>query len=240
MEQWVELSMNQNLSLISSRLAADIARADVGIARGGHFPTVDLVGSREDLDTDLDADLGGGSRQNFDTNDTTTTYGIQVRVPIFSGGYTQSQVRRSQYLWIAAKERMSRVSRETERLARDAYLGVISEMARVSALQQALSSSETALKATEAGYEVGTRTAVDVLAARQKLVQAQTDYANSRYDYVLNVIQLRLAAGNLDQDTVSEINQWLSETAATPPAQPQSAPPQPAASQEPAAPPQQQ
>lgn len=217
MERWVELSMNQNLSLISSRLAADIARSDVGIARGGHFPTIDLVGSREDLDTDLSADLGGAAgRQKFDTNDTTNTYGIQVTVPIFSGGYTQSQVRRSQYLWIAAKERMSRVSRETERLARDAYLGVISEMARVSALQQALSSSETALKATEAGYEVGTRTAVDVLAGRQKLVQAQTDYANSRYDYILNVIQLRLAAGNLDQTTISEINQWLSETATTP------------------------
>ena len=148
-------------------------------------------------------------------------------MPIFSGGYTQSQVRRSQYLWIAAKERMSRVSRETERLARDAYLGVISEMARVSALQQALASSETALKATEAGYEVGTRTAVDVLAARQKLVQAQTDYANSRYDYILNVIQLRLAAGNLDQSTVGEINQWLSETAATPTTQPQPTAPPP-------------
>src|SRR5262249_14399019 len=121
--------------------------------------------------------------------------------------------------------RMTRVSRETERLARDAYLGVISEMARVGALKQVLSSSETALKATEAGYEVGTRTAVDVLAARQKLVQAQTDYANSRYDYILNVIQLRLASGNLDQATVSEINQWLGETTPTPPAQPGSPPP---------------
>jgi outer membrane protein len=143
-------------------------------------------------------------------------------------------VRRSQYLWIAAKERMSRVSRETERLARDAYLGVISEMARVSALQQALSSSETALKATEAGYEVGTRTAVDVLAARQKLVQAQTDYANSRYDYILNVIQLRLAAGNLDQATVSEINQWLAETNTPPTSQPPSPAPQGAAPASPA------
>ena len=221
MERWVELSMNQNLALISSRLAADIARANVNVARGGHFPTIDFVGSRQDTDQDIDTTIeipGDETRSVFSTDGTVDTYGVQVTVPIFSGGYTQSTVRQSQFRWIAAKERMTRVSRETERLARDAYLGVISEMARVSALRQALSSSETALKATEAGYEVGTRTAVDVLASRQTLVQAQTNYADSRYDYILNVIQLRLAAGNLDQATVAEINQWLGETAATPPA----------------------
>ena len=154
----------------------------------------------------------------FSTDGTTDTYGVQFNLPIFSGGYTQSVVRQTQYRWIAAKERMTRVSRETERLARDAYLGVISETARVNALKQALESSQTALKATEAGYEVGTRTAVDVLASRQTLVQAQTDYARSRYDYILNVIQLRLAAGNLDPQTVAEINQWLDESAPSVPA----------------------
>jgi outer membrane protein len=217
MEQWVTLSMDQNLALISSRLAADVARADVNIARGGHFPTIDFVGSRQDNDTDIDTtvadETGSETRSVFSTTGKTDTYGIQVTVPLFSGGFTQSQVRRTQYYWIAAKERMSRVSRETERLARDAFLGVNSEIARVTALKQALESSQTALKATEAGYEVGTRTAVDVLASRQQLVQAQTDYAGSRYDYILNVIQLRLAAGNLDEATVAEINQWLSETA---------------------------
>ncbi len=227
MEKWVELSMNQNLALISSRLAADIARADVNVARGGHLPTLDFIGSRQDLDTDVDTDIGRGPIK-FSTDDTTDTYGLQITVPIFSGGRTQSVVRQTQYLWIAAKERVTRVSRETERSARDAYLGVISEMSRVSALQQALASSETALKATEAGYEVGTRTAVDVLTSRQQLVQAQTNYADSRYDYILNVIQLRLAAGNLDEPTVAEINQWLSEAAPTPgSAQPETPAPTP-------------
>jgi outer membrane protein len=219
-EQWVERSMEQNLALISSRLAADIARADVHIARGGHLPSIDVVGSREDIDTDVDAtvvDESGIERRNiFSTEGTTDTIGVQLSVPIFSGGLTQSRVRQSQFRWIAAKERLTRTTRETERLARDAYLGVISEMARVNALKQALESSQTALRATEAGYEVGTRTAVDVLAARQTLVQAQTDYARSRYDYILNVIQLRLAAGNLDETTVAEINQWLDAAAAAP------------------------
>ena len=81
-------------------------------------------------------------------------------------------------------------------LARDAYFGLVSEVAHVNALRQGLDSSQTALKATEAGYEVGTRTAVEVLVSRQALVQAQTSYAQARYTYILDLIQLRLASGN--------------------------------------------
>jgi outer membrane protein len=124
-------------------------------------------------------------------------------------------VHQSQYRWIAAKERMARTSRDTERAARDAFLSVNSEIARVQALQQGLESSRVALKATEAGYEVGTRTAVDVLNARKTLVQAQTDYASSRYAYILDIISLRLASGTLDRKTLAEINQWLDETVPT-------------------------
>ena len=114
-------------------------------------------------------------------------------------------------LWLAASSWRPVPVVKTERQARDAYLGVISEISRVNALRQALESSQTALQATEAGYEVGTRTAVDVLDARRNLVQAQTNYSRSRYDYVLNVMRLRLAAGTLDRDTLAEINGWLVE-----------------------------
>ena len=212
-EKWVELSMEQNLSLISSRLAADIARDNVGIARSGHLPSLDIVGNHGKTDETTTQDFGSQRLYtDLDTDRKNNYIGLQVTVPLFSGGLTQSQVRQSQYFWIAARERMTRVSRETERSARDAYLGVISEISRVQALRQALESSQTALKATEAGYEVGTRTAVDVLTSRQTLVRAQTDYARSRYDYILNVIQLKLAAGNLDRDTLREVNQWLAES----------------------------
>jgi hypothetical protein len=110
---------------------------------------------------------------------------------------------------------MVQSSRATERQARDAYLGVISGIARVQALRQALESSDTALKATEAGYEVGTRTAVDVLNARRTLVQATTDYSGSRYDFIVSIIQLRLAAGNLDRPQLEQINGWLGVAAPT-------------------------
>ena len=138
-----------------------------------------------------------------------------MTVPIYSGGATSSRVRQRVYLHRAARERLERTNRETERAARDAYLGVLSEMSRVRASKQALESSRTALQATEAGFEVGTRTTVDVLQSRRQLFDAQTTYSRSRYDYSLNVLQLQLATGTLDRADLEKINAFLKERAIT-------------------------
>jgi outer membrane protein len=223
-DEWVQQSMEQNLALISSRLNADIARDNVRSAFGGHLPTLDLVASKGNFNQDTPQVFPANPAEQFPGGAVTTTtdqdseqYSLQINVPIFSGGLTQSRVRESQYRWIAAKERVVRTSRETERAARDAYLGVMSEISRVNALRQALQSSDTSLKATEAGYEVGTRTAVDVLDARRALVLAQSNFARSRYDYLLNVINLRAAAGSLDDATLSDVNSTLTQEAPTTP-----------------------
>lgn len=219
-QKWVDVSMQQNLSLISSKLGADIARDNVRASFAGHLPSLDLVASRGNSRADSRTDLNSGAVSSAKSDQDDTQYSLQLSVPLFSGGAAQSRVRQSEYQWQAARERFTRVSRETERLARDAYLGVISEMSRVTALRQALESSQTALKATEAGYEVGTRTAVDVLDARKTLVQAQTNYSRSRYDYIINVLNLKLAAGTLDRAAVEEINGWLEKDAPAPAAKP--------------------
>jgi outer membrane protein len=213
--QWVERSMEQNLALVSSRLAADIARDNVRAAFGGHLPELDLVASKSKVETTSPINFVSGNvgTRLSDTED--ESYSLQVTMPIFSGGATQSRVRQTEFQWRAARERLTRVSRQTERQARDAYLGVLSEISRVTALRQALESSQTALKATEAGYEVGTRTAVDVLEGRRSLAVAQTNYSRSRYDYILNVMRLRLASGTLDRTTLEEVNGWLSTSAPT-------------------------
>jgi outer membrane protein len=222
--RWVNISLEQNLSLISSRLAAEIARDNVRVAIGGHLPTLDVVAGRSYQQSNADESFGaapGTPPSAFSdvfnkSND--RQIGLQFTLPIFSGGLTQSKVRQAEYQWIAAKEGVVQSSRATERQTRDAYLGVISGIARVQALRQALESNHTSLKATEAGYEVGTRTSVDVLNARRLLVQAQTDYATSRYDYIVSVLQLRLAAGNLDRTQLTELNGWLTISAPTSPA----------------------
>lgn len=217
-EQWVSAALEQNLQVISARLATDIAKQDVRVARSGHLPSIDLVASRGDRDYTGDQvgrNAGGVSRAPADQSQVTDSIGVQVTIPIYSGGATSSRVRQQVYLHRAARERLERANRETERSARDAYLGVLSEISRVQALRQALESSRTALQATEAGFEVGTRTTVDVLDARRRLFEAQTNYARSRYDYILHVLQLQLATGTLDRADLEEINSFLRERAIT-------------------------
>jgi hypothetical protein len=108
------------------------------------------------------------------------------------------------------------VARGTERETRDAYLGVIAEIARVQALARSEDSNRTALEATEAGYQVGTRTTVDVLNQRQSLFLSQTQYARSKYDYLINVLRLKQAAGTLSEQDVTLINNWLVVSEALP------------------------
>jgi outer membrane protein len=211
-DRWVEMALQQNLSLVSSRIAADIARENTSIARGGHFPSLDLVGSagkltNNQLDVYPDGSPAGG---NF-LDQRQRSIGIQLTFPIYSGGLVSSQVRQAVYQHRAAKERLERVARQTEHDARDAYLGVLSEISRVKALHRAVDSNLIALRATESGYEAGTRTAVDVLQSRQQWVQAQTDYAHSRYEYMLDVIKLQQAAGTLSEQSLQRINVLLTD-----------------------------
>jgi len=219
-EQWVSSALDQNLRVISARLATDIAKQDVSVARAGHLPSIDIVASRQDQDfdgTQVGRNVIGEKtpRSPADQNQTNDSIGVQVTFPIYSGGAVASRVRQRVYLHRAARERLERTNRETERAARDAYLGVLSEMSRVRASKQALESSRTALQATEAGFEVGTRTTVDVLQSRRQLFDAQTTYSRSRYDYILNVLQLQLATGTLDRADLEKINAFLKERAIT-------------------------
>jgi outer membrane protein len=220
--EWVKTAMDQNVALIASRLAAEIARDTVSIRRSGHLPSLDLVLSRTGYDAEV-TQINDGVEGPADSDNTEDQISLQLNFPIYAGGRVQSNVREAVYLHRAARERLERTARETERQTRDSYLGVLSEMSRVQALKQALESSRTALQATEAGYEVGTRTTVDVLDARRRLAEAETNYARSRYDYLINVVRLKLAAGILKPDDIVAINQWL---AASAPAPAQPAPPQ--------------
>jgi outer membrane protein len=211
-DTWVGAAMEQNLNLISARLATDIAKDDVRVARSGHLPTLDLVAQHAHDEDEGDATNRGITWSGLANSETESdVIGLQVTVPIFSGGSTSSQVRQRVYLHRAARERSERTARETERQTRDAYLGVVSEISRVQALRQALESTRTAMQATEAGFEVGTRTTVDVLDSRRRLFEAQTNYARSRYDYIINVLRLRQAAGTLSQEDLEEVNGWLRE-----------------------------
>jgi len=211
-DRWVEMALQQNLSLVSSRLAADIARENVSAARGGHFPSLDLVASRYKINSDgTSINSDGTPYGNSSVDQQQRTIGIQLTFPLYSGGMVSSQIRQAVYQHRAAKERVERVARQTEHDARDSYLGVLSEISRVKALRRAVESNTTALNATEAGYEAGTRTAVDVVESRRLWIQARTDYSRSRYDYMINVLKLQQAAGILSEQSLNRLNTLLKE-----------------------------
>ena len=208
---WVETAMEQNLALVASRINSEIASKEVGVRRSGHYPTLDLVVGRSDSETNLARANSGSAFSDIFSGSGGDSISLQLSVPIFSGMRTTARVREAVYLHRAARERTQRIARETERQTRDAYLGVESDIARTNALKQSLKSSETALKATQAGFDVGTRTIVDVLNSQRALFGARTNYLRARYDYLLNVLRLRQAAGILSVQDLEQIESLLEE-----------------------------
>lgn len=220
---WVDQAVEQNLNVIAARLGTDVAKRDIEIARSGHLPSVDLFVSRTEFDSEA-TQINNGRKGPADSDQVQDTIGVQVTVPIFSGGITQSRVRQQVYLHRASREKLDGALRGAERETRDAYLGVLAERARVNALKQSVKSSQTALEATEAGFEVGTRTTVDVLDARRRLFEAQREYARSRYDYLINVVRLRSAAGVLVPTDLGNINAFLTTPTTLPVVRPEPTP----------------
>ena len=208
---WVDLSLSQNLNLVASRLDEQLSRDEISFRKNGHYPTLELVASTGERDIKGQQSFNGSPFGPADSSGDSDSIGIQLNVPLFAGGGTSSRVREAVYLHRASREQLQRVTRETERLARDAYLGVLAEGARVRALKQAVSSSETALQATQAGYEVGTRTIVEVLNSQFGLYAAITNYYQSRYEYIMNALRLKQAAGTLQVQDLEQIDQWLKD-----------------------------
>jgi len=225
-QAWVDQALEQNLNVVAARLGVDIAKTNVKIAQSGHMPTLDFYArygeSASDAEslTRVPAEFQDPNLppQSFpaDLDRTDDQVGIRLNIPIFTGGVTRSQVREQTYLHRAERERLEGAVRGAERQTRDSYLGVLAEKARVTALKQAVKSNQTALEATEAGFEVGTRTTVDVLDARRRLFEAQRDYSRSRYDYLINLVRLKSAAGVLVPEDLTAINGFLTTPAPLP------------------------
>lgn len=206
-EDWLAGARDANIDLMIARINADLAKADIRIARAGHLPTVDLVGSYSDSDNEsISTTPDGGDQISDSTGD---SIGVSVNWPIFSGGLVRSQTRQAAFTYEQRNAELDASQRLAERQARDAYLGVLSGASRVRALKQAVVSNQTAQEASETGLQVGTRTAVDVLNAQSQLFSAQRDYAQARYDYLISVLQLKQAAGRLSASDLAEIDALL-------------------------------
>lgn len=199
-DAWTEISLEQNLDIIATLNAVETVRKEIKVQRSGHLPTLDIVGRRDFNQT-------GGRFGSIQIH--SSSIGLELNVPLFQGGLVSSRTRESRQRLEQQLQRLEQTRRQAQRLTRQAYLGVISGISRVKALKQAVISSETALQATEAGLEVGTRTAVDVVASERVTSQSRRDYARARYDYILNTLRLKRSAGILSLEDLAKVNHWL-------------------------------
>ncbi|MGH8610810.1 MAG: TolC family outer membrane protein [Gammaproteobacteria bacterium] len=202
-DRWARLANSQNLRLNAEKIAVELAKTEITRETSAHLPALDLVG------TYGEDDQGGRFSQTIDA----TAIGVQVSVPLFAGGQVTSRTQEAVYRYQQTAERFEEQRRAVERQSRDAFLGVLTGISRVQALKQALASSETAAKATQAGYSVGTRTAVDVVNSERDLLRARRDYAQTRYDYMLNGLRLKHAAGTLSPEELAVVNDWFTSEA---------------------------
>jgi len=201
MEQWVKTALTQNLQLSAAENALKVAQEEIGRRRAAHLPSLDLIGSHGFQS------YGGGPFGGRD--ETLTTVMLQLNVPLFSGGLANSRTREAVALQEQSREQVEQLHRATERQTRDAFRGISASISTVTALKQATTSNQTALEAATAGNEVGTRTLVDVFNAQSNLYRAKRDYARARYDYLLNTLRLKQAAGTLSPDDLTQLNGFL-------------------------------
>lgn len=210
-DDWIDIAMANSPVLTSLRATADAAQSNIRIARSGHMPTLDMVASFNEF-TNAAIPLIDDDQQVFGTTsfvNRDTQFGLRLNVPIFSGNRVSSQRKQARHQLNAAFMDVELQERTVMRNAYNFYRSVIADINEVEAREQAVISARSALEATQAGFEVGTRTIVDVLISEQQFFQAQRDHAQARYDYILDHLRLRESAGVLEAEDLMRINTLL-------------------------------
>lgn len=198
---WIKTALSKNSILKKAAKRVDITRFEVSKNQSGHYPSLDLT-----AEYSYD-DFGDGSINPHENSETRVT--LQLNVPLYQGGGVSARSRAASHRLQQAKDLLEKQRRTTIRQTRNAYLSVIANISQVKALKQALESTRIALEATQAGFDVGTRTGVDVLNSQRERYRASRDYARARYNYFLQTLQLKYAAGTLSQNDLFQINNWL-------------------------------
>ncbi|MDG4560439.1 MAG: TolC family outer membrane protein [Candidatus Competibacter sp.] len=201
-EQWVRMALDNNLTLRSAGFGVEQARENIQLQKAGHYPSLDLNANRADVDTAF-------------TRTISSQVNLQLTIPLYSGGAVSSRSRQAAYNYEASRQNLENLQRDAVRTVRNAYRGQETSISQIKALDQTRVSTRSALEATQAGYEVGTRTIVDVLNAERNVYLAEREYAAARYSYIANFLVLKQAAGQLSEEDMVEINGWLGGPVAT-------------------------
>lgn len=208
---WVQFALANNYALKAAQYGMEAAQENATAKRYEHAPKLsgDLVYKGNHLDQNRIGNSQTQPATGSDPDNTTRAAVLKLTVPIFSGGYTSSTQRQAYEQSNAALERKIGVERGIMQATRAQHIATTTDVQRVKARAQSITSAQSAFNATRAGYEVGTRNIVDVLQFQRTFFSAQRDYANARYDYVLDMLRLKQQAGLLGPEDIYDLNDWL-------------------------------
>jgi TolC family type I secretion outer membrane protein len=202
LDAWISRAEEQNPELRAIRLNIEVAEREVDKGRAAHLPTLDLVASRSNSDSDSNTTIGS---QYW-----TSSIGVQLNIPIFAGGQVNSAIRQAQANLEKARQQYDAARRQLDVDVAKEFGTVEQGVARVRALEQALHSAQQVVESTRKGVLAGTRNSVDVLNALQQLSATRLELAQARTVYSLGVLKLKAAAGMLGEQDVALVNSWLS------------------------------
>ncbi|USD64902.1 outer membrane channel protein TolC [Vibrio sp. SCSIO 43136] len=196
----IQEAEEKNLTLLAQKIAQDIAKDSIALASSGHLPSLTLDGGYNH--SDVDKGINEGKTDAFNV-------GINLSVPLYSGGRTTAQTKQAEANYVAASQNLEQTYRSVVKEVRASNNNINATIGALKAYEQSVVSAESALEATEAGFEVGTRTIVDVLDSTRRLYDANRNLSNARYDYIISVLTLRQAVGTLSEQEILDINAGL-------------------------------
>ncbi len=201
---WTEKAVEGNLKLAQVRLESKIRKDEITKVRSRYFPSLDIVGGHA-----FNKQGGRFGSSEIDSTD----IGVEVSIPLFLGGEVFFKSKEEKFKYVASLDTLERTQREIEREVREAYLGVINQISLVKAFKKAVTSAESALESTKAGFHVGNRTTIDIVDAQSVLSQAKQDHAKAKYQYIMQSLKLKRVTGVLGMKDIDYVNSWLTNKA---------------------------
>ena len=200
-DDWLDMARRNSPQVLMSEQALEVASREVDKNRAGHMPTVELVGSVSKADSE--------SLNTLNQRTWSRSLGVQVTIPIFSGGYTTAAIAQSVARREQATQELEIARNKTDQDVTRYFTGTVSGVSKVKGYEQAVVSSERALHSTRMGFKAGMRTSVDILNAEEQLYRSQRDLAQSRYQYLVNTLQLKASAGILTEADILDVDRLL-------------------------------
>lgn len=209
LESWVELAQSQNPNIQANLSAVEAAEAGVRGGKGGHYPTLSLNLNAQNTNE--------GYNNSLAPKTDSYVAGVQLSVPIYSGGSTSARARGLYQQQVAAEQQLEAARRQVVKETINAYLTADSSVEKIRANRNALASAEQSRVASEKAFKYGVVNAVDVLTSVQNEFKARRDLLKTQYDFITNLFILNRWAGKLSSESVESVNVWLSNNSKTEP-----------------------